>query len=321
MPRHARIDQPGLLQHVIVRGINKNEIFTTDDDRHDFVERFHLLLKETGTICYAWALLDNHFHLLLMPIEQTLATFMRRLLTGYAVTYNKRHGRTGHLFQNRYKSIVCDENSYLLELVRYIHLNPVRAGIIANINDLASYPWAGHRQYLELPSVSICTDSDVLALFSRKKATARKKYLQFVADGLTQGTPRLASGGCSASRALDQSLGDDDLYDDRVLGGGYFVERVVGKEDLETAAAPLDEIIKRVAARFGVVVGDLKKPGKSRPITSVKAVICYLATRRGDYSGVEVGKRIGYTRSAVSRAVKRGKQICDGEADLLRLLD
>ena len=144
MPRSARIDIPHILQHVIVRGIEKRDIFTSDDDRHDFVTRFSHLLESTGTECLAWALLSNHFHLLLRVKDIPLSKFMRRLLTGYAVTFNLRHNRSGHLFQNRYKSIVCDEEDYLLELVRYIHLNPLRAGVVKTLEDLDRYPWCGH---------------------------------------------------------------------------------------------------------------------------------------------------------------------------------
>src|SRR5450631_2426346 len=114
MPRTSRIDIPNLLQHVIVRGIEKRDIFTSDDDRNDFVRRFTKLLESTGTECLAWSLMSNHFHLLLRTANIPLSGFMRRLLTGYAVTSNRRHDRTGHLFQNRYKSIVCDEEEYLL---------------------------------------------------------------------------------------------------------------------------------------------------------------------------------------------------------------
>lgn len=121
MLRHARIDIPGLLQHVIVRGIEKCPIFLDDQDRENFLSRLRVLLSESGTDCYAWALLVNHFHLLLQPKQRTLAEIMRRLLTGYAVAFNLRHHRAGHLFQNRYKSIVCDKDPYFLELMRYIH--------------------------------------------------------------------------------------------------------------------------------------------------------------------------------------------------------
>ncbi|MDD2320493.1 MAG: transposase [Geobacteraceae bacterium] len=126
MPRQPRLDIPGLLQHVIVRGIERTEVFLDDKDRQRFVDRFDRLLVETETDCYAWALIPNHFHLLLRCKCVELSRFMRRLLTGYAVYFNLRHNRSGHLFQNRYKSIFCEEESYLLELIRYIHLNPHR---------------------------------------------------------------------------------------------------------------------------------------------------------------------------------------------------
>lgn len=120
MPRSARIDIPDLLQHVIVRGIEKRDIFLDDDDRLDFVTRLSALQESTGSKCLAWALIPNHFHLLLRTADVSLSRFMRRLLTGYAVTFNLRHHRSGHLFQNRYKSIVCDEDAYLLELIRWV---------------------------------------------------------------------------------------------------------------------------------------------------------------------------------------------------------
>ena len=112
MPRSARLDIPNLLQHVIARGIERRDIFLSDDDRHDFVQRLKTLLEKMEVECLAWALLSNHLHLLVRPTRTTLAAFMRRLLTGYAVTFNLRHNRSGHLFQNRYKSLVCDEDSW-----------------------------------------------------------------------------------------------------------------------------------------------------------------------------------------------------------------
>ncbi len=144
MPRVARLDSPGVLQHVIVRGNEKRKIFLGDQDRRRFLDRLSQLLGDSETLCYAWSLIPNHFHLLLLPIHFKLAVLMRRLLTGYAVTFNLAHHRIGHLFQNRYKSIVCDKESYLLELVRYIHLNPMRAGLVRTLEELDRYSWSGH---------------------------------------------------------------------------------------------------------------------------------------------------------------------------------
>ena len=125
MPRQARIDAPGALHHIIARGIERRRIFRTRKDYLDFIDRLSSLLDSTGTRCYAWALIPNHFHLLLKTGSVPIATVMRRLLTGYAVSFNNRHCRHGHVFQNRYKSILCQEETYLKELVRYIHLNPL----------------------------------------------------------------------------------------------------------------------------------------------------------------------------------------------------
>ena len=148
MPRLARLDAPGLLQHVMARGIERREIFKDDKDRKSFLERLALILEETQTQCYAWSLIPNHFHLLLRTGPTPLSKVMRRLMTGYAVTFNKRHKRIGHLFQNRYKSIVFEEDAYLLELIRYIHFNPLRASLVNGLKELDKYLWTGHSTIL-----------------------------------------------------------------------------------------------------------------------------------------------------------------------------
>ncbi|WP_231717054.1 transposase [Desulfosarcina ovata] len=119
MPRQSQIDAPGALHHIIVRGIERRKIFLDDQDRNSFIERLGHIVEHTGTMCYAWALIPNHPHLLLRTGQAPIATVMRRLLTGHAVGFNKRHRRSGHLFQNRYKSILCQEDPCFLELVRY----------------------------------------------------------------------------------------------------------------------------------------------------------------------------------------------------------
>ena len=126
MPRQARIDAPGALHHIIARGIERRSIFEDDADQDNFLNRLDTILTATQTTCFAWALIPNHFHLLLRSGPVSISTLMRRLLTGHAVYYNLRYQRHGHLFPNRYKSILCQEDAYLLELVRYIHLNLIR---------------------------------------------------------------------------------------------------------------------------------------------------------------------------------------------------
>ena len=118
MPRKARIDAPGAVHHIMARGIERRKIFRNDDDRNEFLERLEFILSETHTPCHAWALIPNHFHLLLKTGSVPIATAMRRLLSGYAQSFNRRHRRHGHLFQDRYKSILCQQDTYLRELVR-----------------------------------------------------------------------------------------------------------------------------------------------------------------------------------------------------------
>jgi putative transposase len=144
MPRQARIDIPGSLHHIICRGIERRDIFCDDVDRDNFVSRLVEITTITSTRCFAWALIPNHVHLLLQTGLIPISTLMQKLLSGYATTFNLRHNRHGYLFQNRYKSIMCQEETYLLELVRYIHLNPLRAGIVSSLDSLRDYRYSGH---------------------------------------------------------------------------------------------------------------------------------------------------------------------------------
>ena len=148
MPRQARLDAPETLHHVMVRGIERRALFRDDPDRADFVARLAALAAASALTVYAWALLPNHAHLLVRTGSCPLARSMRSLLTGYAGAFNQRHHRVGHLFQNRYKSRVVEAEPYLLELVRYLHLNPVRAAGLSDLRTLDRYPWTGHSALL-----------------------------------------------------------------------------------------------------------------------------------------------------------------------------
>ena len=118
MPRQARLDVPGALHHIMVRGINKSDIFKDDQDKALFIERLGQNVIEGKCSVYAWVLMENHVHLLFKSGQRGISAVMRKLLTWYAQYFNRRHGRSGHLFENRYKSILCDEDNYLSALVR-----------------------------------------------------------------------------------------------------------------------------------------------------------------------------------------------------------
>jgi REP element-mobilizing transposase RayT len=309
MPRTARLDIAGVLQHVIVRGVEKRDIFLDDYDRQAFLDRFCVLLAKMNTECLAWSLMRNHVHMLLRPMAGNLGQFMRRLLTGYAVTFNLRHHRSGHLFQNRYKSIICEEDPYLLELVRYIHLNPLRVGVVKDISALKTYPWSGHSVLMgsrTLPGQEI---DEVLGYFGKRKSTARNNYQSFVGDGVLQGQREDLRGG--GLRRVQKNSGNQQLttYDDRILGSGEFVEQLrQEKELLEKLAGrmPLVALIEHVAKISGAELQKLHERGRKTAVVDAKGIICYLGVRRLGYSGEEVAKALSITRSGVSRGASRG---------------
>lgn len=148
MPRGPRIDFPGAIHHVYARGIEKRDIFLDDVDRDSFLHRVGGNLPRWGIRCPAWSLMPNHFHLLLQSDNGSLPSFMQCLLTGFSKYFNDRHKRVGHLFQNRYKSPIVDKAKYFLDVVKYIHLNPLRAGIVRSVAELGEYPWTGHGKIL-----------------------------------------------------------------------------------------------------------------------------------------------------------------------------
>lgn len=311
MPRAARLDMPGLLQHVIVRGIEKRDIFLDDRDRQAFLRRLSKLLQETETDCLAWALLPNHLHLLLRPKLTKLAVLMRRLLTGYAVTFNLRHGRSGYLFQNRYKSIVCEEEPYLLELVRYIHLNPIRAGVANDMGELDYYPWCGHAVLIgtrELPGQN--TD-EVLARFGQRTTGSRRRYRQFVMDGISQGKrDELVGGGLWRTLKL---TGHEEVtaYDERVLGSGEFVEQLRGEKELSDRLPtfmPLEVLIERVATFLGIRREALRQRTRGKRLAEARGIISYVAVRELGHNGAEVARSLNMSRSGVSVAAARGEE-------------
>ncbi len=324
MPRHARLDVPGALHHVIVRGIERQAIVRDDIDRAAFVERVGDILGETGTPCYAWALLRNHMHLLLRTGGIPLTTAMRRLLTGYAAAFNRRHHRHGYLFQNRYKSILCQEEPYLLELVRYLHLNPVRAAAVKDLRALDRYPWSGHSALIGHMARPWQAVGEVLRRFGASQAAARQAYRVFVADGITLGRrPELTGGGLVRSAGgwktitARRRLGDRLHGDERILGDNDFVEgalataaeQIERRERLRARGRDFAWLLQRVAAAAGLRPADLLTPSKIPIRVEHRSVLCYWAVRDLGLAGTLVGNRLGLTQSAVSRSVARGERL------------
>lgn len=315
MPRAARIDYPELVQHVIIRGIERGKIFLDDRDRQSFLDRFSHLLERTDIRCLAWALLNNHAHFLLRTGQAcSLSRFMRRLLTGHATFFNLRHGRSGHLFQNRYKSIVCEEEPYLLELVRYIHLNPLRAGLVSDMDGLDCYPWCGHGILLGQRTLQGQVSEEILGRFATRMPEARQLYRTFVADGIPQGKrDDLRGGGSMRSRQGSDGQEEENgrLTDQRVLGSEDFVQWILHcvEEPPAPAALSLAELLQRVAHFYDIPVEKLRLRKRSHSVSEARSVFCYFAVRELGASGELVGKMLHISRAAVSFAANRGETV------------
>ena len=231
------------------------------------IERTSPFFPKTG--CYAWVFMTNHIHLLLKTGLSSIATVMRRLLTGYAVTFNRRHRRYGHLFQNRYKSFLCEEEAYLKELVRYIHLNPLRAKVVKDLKDLDEYRWCGHSALMGKAEAGFQDTEYVLKFFGQSIGKARRSYKSFVAKGINLGRrPDLVGGGLLrsvggwAELKEFRDLGIRIKGDERLLGSSDFVERVLKQADeqleekyrLRVSAISLQGLMDKTvskAANFG----------------------------------------------------------------------
>ncbi len=251
---------------------------------------------------------------------------MRRLLTGYAIYFNRRHRRSGHLFQNRYKSILCQEDSYLLELVRYIHLNPLRAKLISDYDELQVYPYGGHSAVMGKVKREWQDVDLVLALFDANILSARSAYRQYVQDGITLGRRKdLVGGGLIRSQggwAAVKALREAKAYrkgDERILGDSDFVEEVLRKSEeklertfrLKAKGVDFDQVMKRVAGLLGVSGAEMLAGGKKRQIVLARSLLCYWATIELGISQAWLARRLGLSQPAVSLAVERGRKVAE----------
>jgi len=324
MPRQSRLDFPGALHHIMARGIEKRLIFTDNADRAKFVERLGELVQDTQTSCLAWALLPNHFHLLLKTDHTPISTFMRRLMTGHATWFNTRHQRSGHLFQNRFKSILCQEDTYLLELVRYIHLNPLRARQVKDYKELSQYSFGGHSVILGNIAHTWQDTAAVLTLFGKKLAAARRRYSQFVEKGivlgnrsdLTGGGLIRSVGGWTALKTMRQA----NVYqrsDERILGDGDFVESTLHAHDesfekkylLKSKGYTLNDVVNRVAEILNVKPQVVWASGKHRKTVEARSLMCYWAVRELGLSMSEIARKLDISVAAIGDSVTRGAKI------------
>jgi putative transposase len=319
MPRHARIVAAGAVHHLMVRGIAGNSIFFDDVDRDRFIDRVEGVFTEGRATCYAFALLSNHAHFLIRTGEAPMARLMRRILTGYAVSFNTRHKRSGHLFQNRYKSILCEEDPYFLQLVRYIHLNPLRVQQVTDLNALDSYPYSGHSSIMGHTRRWLDAEY-VLRQFSDKEGAARTLYRAYAEEGIAEGRRNDLSGGglIRSNKGWRPSKDSPRIRgDERILGTSGFVLDVLKTAGqtwershlLKLEGIDFDSVSEHVARLFHLTPGEILLPGKYRTRVAARSVLCYFLVRDLGMTATSLAERLGVGQPAVSVAVARGEVI------------
>jgi REP element-mobilizing transposase RayT len=274
---------------------------------------------DTSTAIYAWALMTNHVHILLRSGPQGISQFMRKLLTGHAISYNHRHDRHGYLFQNRYKSIVCEEELYLLELVRYIHLNPLRAKIVTTLDELDVYPYCGHYVVMGEGKHKWQDWKYVLRLFGTMERGARKEYRKFIEAGMGDGRrPDLVGGGLIRSKGGWSQVismrrqGGEDSSDDRILGTCEFVERMIAEAEEQqkrrissaTAAKVVERKIRAICAKEGISVTEVKGGSRRRQVSRIRLKIARELIEGHGVPMAIVALEVGVTAAAISRIMK-----------------
>ena len=267
VPRQPRLDAPDTRHHVMVRGIERTAIFRDDVERTAFLARLAALAEAGALTVYAWALLPNHAHLLVRTGTRPLPRSMRSLLTGYAGAFNRRHKRVGHLFQNRYKSIVVAAEPYLLELVRYLHLNPLRANAVPSLRALARSPWTGHSALLGTVPRPWQDTRTSLAQFGPTLSRGRKGYRAFVARYQRAVEP---ATGCPHGRI------------------------------------PLERLVAQVCRQVGLTPATLQGGGRTARPTAARAGIAYRWTEVLGHPGRPLAGVLGVFPAAVYKAARRG---------------
>lgn len=290
MGRRPRLHYPGAFYHVISRGNRRQKIFQSQGDFRQFESLLREIREQTGFTLYAYVLMPNHFHLLMQVAEKPLSKVMQSLLYRYTRYYNQRYRQVGHLFQGRYKAIVCDKESYLLELVRYLHLNPVRARMV---REPRGYPWSSHRVYLgDKDGVGIAVE-EILSRWSKRKKQAVAAYEQFVLDEVEQGHR-------------------EDYYrvkEQRYLGDEEFVEKVERRVERVERVLPVrmtvEEIVDRIGREYGKTPREILGRGRGRREAELRAIVSYVGREIGGLKLTQAAKVFARDVSALSLGVKK----------------
>ena len=267
MARKPRVHFPGALYHVIARGNRHQPIFLDENDCELYLQLLRYYKKRFRFVLYAYVLMENHLHLLMEVEETPLSTIMHNLQFRYTRKFNFRHKKDGHLFQGRYKAILCDRDAYLLELSAYIHLNPVRAGIVENPQD---YSWNSYGAYVTRDTESLVDEDFLLSLFAEEKVHARRAYAEFVKRRIREGHKK-------------------EFYqveDQRFLGDEKFIEGVtkfINERITKKHTIPLDKIVSVVGLHLEIQGELFFTHTRNRQADWGRSVVGYLGKKLCNY--------------------------------------
>ena len=298
MARKPRIHYPGAVYHVILRGNARQDIFFDDKDRY----RFYLFMQEGverfGHRVFAFCLMTNHIHLALQVGEVSLSRIMQNLTFRYTRWVNWRLKRSGHLFQGRYKSVLVDEDSYLLELVAYIHLNPVRASMVEVPE---SYPWSSYKAYLGKELIPWLNTDYILSRFSTTLSRARRQFVEFVAERSKDGHQEEFYGKGS--------------MDNRIMGEDQFVENVLEKtESIPVRKPGIEEVLQEIKKLYGLHEEDIVAPSQKRLQSEARSMAAWAVQELTDEPLTKLAVRLGRDPSSLSAAIRRLEQRRKNEA-------
>ena len=288
MARKPRIHVPGGFYHVILRGNSRQDIFFTKNDRQLWESLISQGVGRYEHRIHAYCWMTNHVHIAIQAGQEPLANFISFVASNYARKINLRSERTGHLFERRYRAIIIDADSYLQELVRYIHLNPVRAMIVAHPEE---YPWSSHHTYVGKACPDWLTVTQVLQYFGPTLRSARLRYTKFIDQPQASSLVELMRGGSAD--------------DSRTLGPDGWLDRVLDNPVGQLATETLDELIRITCLRYSISERELQSPSRARNLAAIRAEIALTAVEKRIATVSEVARRFGRSQPSISRAMNR----------------
>ena len=301
MARKPRIEVEGGLYHLITRGVDRRDIFHSPEDHKKFLSLLAVQKEKLPFFLYAYCLMTNHVHLLIERMTDDVGRIMHRVLTGYTQYYNRKYRRSGHLLQGRHKAILCQSDMYLAELVRYIHLNPVRAKMVRKVEN---YPYSSHRAYMGLEPAAPVDIDPLLRRFGPKKAVARERYAKHVAAGMKLGhLDRLYETNQGV-------LGSEEFVDATIHRMGEFKPKGTPRA---AAAAEFDgkSLMAAVERVCGIHRQEFSSRAKGALVVAAREALV-MSGRRLGASATDLARLTGLDIACISRrhdaAIRRSKE-------------